>query len=88
MQCPQRLLTGDRAGAGGTARAGMVGEHAWTLFRAAVSSSRSLGVFSGLFVLLVFVDYVELLRSAGGRAVSASTVAQTSFCRVPQLLER
>lgn len=48
----------------------------------------SLGVFFGLFVLLVFVDYVDLLRRAGGLAVSAFYVAQASFCRVPQLLER
>jgi lipopolysaccharide export system permease protein len=48
----------------------------------------SLGVFLGLFVLLVFVDYIDLLRRAGGLAVSALVIAQASFYRVPQLLER
>jgi lipopolysaccharide export system permease protein len=50
--------------------------------------SASLGVFFGLFVLLVFVDYIDLLRRAGGLAISAFVVAQASFYRVPQLLER
>ncbi|NVN86581.1 MAG: LPS export ABC transporter permease LptG [Rhodopseudomonas sp.] len=50
--------------------------------------SASLGVFFGLFVLLVFVDYIDLLRRAGGLAVSAFVIAQASFYRVPQLLER
>ncbi|ABE40193.1 permease YjgP/YjgQ [Rhodopseudomonas palustris BisB5] len=48
----------------------------------------ALGVFFGLFVLLVFVDYIDLLRRAGGLAVSALVIAQASFYRVPQLLER
>ncbi|MBI5132111.1 MAG: LPS export ABC transporter permease LptG [Rhodopseudomonas palustris] len=48
----------------------------------------ALGVFFGLFVLLVFVDYIDLLRRAGGLAVSAFVIAQASFFRVPQLLER
>lgn len=50
--------------------------------------SSALGVFFGLFVLLVFVDYIDLLRRAGGLAVSAFVIAQASFYRVPQLLER
>jgi len=50
--------------------------------------SASLGVFFGLFILLVFVDYIDLLRRAGGLAVSAFVIAQASFYRVPQLLER
>lgn len=49
----------------------------------------ALGVFLGLFVLLVFVDYIDLLRRAGGRtSISALLIAQTSIYRVPQLLER
>ncbi len=32
----------------------------------------ALGVFFGLFVLLVFVDYIDLLRRAGGLAVSSA----------------
>jgi lipopolysaccharide export system permease protein len=49
----------------------------------------ALGVFFGLFVLLVFVDYIDLLRRAGGRPhISAMMLAQTSMFRVPQLLER
>lgn len=48
----------------------------------------SLGVFLGLFILLVFVDYIDLLRRAGGLDVSAFTIAKASFFRVPQLLER
>lgn len=49
----------------------------------------ALGVFIGLFVLLVFVDYIDLLRRAGGRpGISVLMIAQTSIYRVPQLLER
>ncbi|KIZ42762.1 MULTISPECIES: LPS export ABC transporter permease LptG [Rhodopseudomonas] len=48
----------------------------------------SLGVFFGLFVLLVFVDYIDMLRRAGNLNVSALVLAQASFYRVPQLLER
>ncbi len=48
----------------------------------------SVGVFLGLFILLVFVDYVDLLRRTGSLAISALVVAQASFYRVPQLLER
>ncbi|ABD87866.1 LPS export ABC transporter permease LptG [Rhodopseudomonas palustris] len=49
----------------------------------------ALAVFAGLFVLLVFVDYIDLLRRAGGRpSISALLIVQTSVYRVPQLLER
>uniref|UniRef100_Q07LF8 Permease YjgP/YjgQ family protein n=1 Tax=Rhodopseudomonas palustris (strain BisA53) TaxID=316055 RepID=Q07LF8_RHOP5 len=48
----------------------------------------AVGVFLGLFVLLVFVDYIDLLRRSGGRAIPALLIAQTSMFRVPQLLER
>ena len=48
----------------------------------------SLGVFFGLFVLLVFVDYIDLLRRAGGLPSRRCVIAQTSMYRVPQLLER
>jgi lipopolysaccharide export system permease protein len=48
----------------------------------------AVGVFLGLFVLLVFVDYIDLLRRAGGRPISGLLIVQTSLYRVPQLLER
>jgi lipopolysaccharide export system permease protein len=51
--------------------------------------SATLGVFVGVFLLLVLIDYIELARrSANVGAVSTSTVALTSFYRVPQITER
>lgn len=48
-----------------------------------------IAVFAGVFVLVMLIDYIELLRhSANEREVSAWLVAQTSFYRVPQLAER
>jgi lipopolysaccharide export system permease protein len=49
----------------------------------------ALGVFAGIFVLLVLVDYIEMVRRTSGLAsVSAIAVAETSLFRVPQLLEK
>lgn len=49
----------------------------------------ALGVFVGIFVLLMLVDYIEMVRRTAGLAsVSAVTVAETSLFRVPQLLEK
>lgn len=49
----------------------------------------SLAAFLGIFVLIVLVDYIELMRRTASIAnASALFVAQTSFFRVPQLLER
>jgi lipopolysaccharide export system permease protein len=49
----------------------------------------ALGVFAGIFVLLVLVDYIEMVRRTSGLAsVSAVAVAETSLFRVPQLLEK
>jgi lipopolysaccharide export system permease protein len=49
----------------------------------------ALGVFAGIFVLLVLVDYIEMVRRTSGLAeISAVTVAETSLFRVPQLLEK
>ncbi|WP_213774702.1 LPS export ABC transporter permease LptG [Bradyrhizobium sp. dw_78] len=49
----------------------------------------AFGVFAGIFVLLVLVDYIEMARRTSGLAsVSAITVAETSLFRVPQLLEK
>ncbi len=49
----------------------------------------ALGVFASIFVLLVLVDYIEMVRKTSGLAsASAITVAQTSLYRVPQLLEK
>jgi lipopolysaccharide export system permease protein len=46
-------------------------------------------VFASIFVLLVLVDYIEMVRKTSGLAsVSAITVAETSLFRVPQLLEK
>src|SRR3954466_10057043 len=49
----------------------------------------ALGVFASIFLLLVLVDYIEMVRKTSGLAsASAVTVAQTSLYRVPQLLEK
>ena len=49
----------------------------------------ALGVFASIFVLLVLVDYIEMVRKTSGLAsVSAIAVAETSLFRVPQLLEK
>ena len=49
----------------------------------------AVGVFASIFVLLVLVDYIEMVRKTSGLvSVSAITVAQTSLYRVPQLLEK
>lgn len=49
----------------------------------------SVSVFAGIFVLVVLVDYIELMRrTANIPSASALFVAQTSLFRVPQLLER
>ena len=49
----------------------------------------ALGVFASIFVLLVLVDYIEMVRKTSGLVgVSAVAVAETSLFRVPQLLEK
>jgi lipopolysaccharide export system permease protein len=49
----------------------------------------ALGVFASIFVLLVLVDYIEMVRKTSTLAtVSAIAVAETSLFRVPQLLEK
>ena len=49
----------------------------------------AVGVFASIFLLLVLVDYIEMVRKTSGLATaSAITVAQTSLYRVPQLLEK
>jgi len=49
----------------------------------------ALGVFASIFVLLVLVDYIEMVRKTSGLAsASAVAVAETSLFRVPQLLEK
>ncbi|MDO9061288.1 MAG: LPS export ABC transporter permease LptG [Bradyrhizobium sp.] len=49
----------------------------------------AVGVFASIFLLLVLVDYIEMVRKTSGLAsVSAITVAKTSIYRVPQLLEK
>jgi lipopolysaccharide export system permease protein len=49
----------------------------------------ALGVFAGIFVLLVLVDYIEMVRRTSGLVeISPVTVAETSLFRVPQLLEK
>ncbi|MBN8991717.1 MAG: LPS export ABC transporter permease LptG [Rhizobiales bacterium] len=49
----------------------------------------ALGAFASIFVLLVLVDYIEMVRKTSGlEQASAITVAQTSLYRVPQLLEK
>jgi lipopolysaccharide export system permease protein len=49
----------------------------------------ALGVFASIFLLLVLVDYIEMVRRTSGLAsASAIVVAETSLFRVPQLLEK
>lgn len=48
----------------------------------------TVAVFLGVFVLVVLIDYIELTRKTSGSDVSSWLVVQTSFFRVPQLLER
>ena len=49
----------------------------------------AVGVFASIFLLLVLVDYIEMVRKTSGLvSVSAIKVAQTSLYRVPQLLEK
>ena len=49
----------------------------------------ALGVFAAIFVLLVLVDYIEMVRRTSGLAsASPLMVAETSLFRVPQLLEK
>jgi lipopolysaccharide export system permease protein len=49
----------------------------------------ALGVFASIFMLLVLVDYIEMVRKTSGLAsASAVMVAETSLFRVPQLLEK
>ncbi|MDU1669701.1 MAG: LptF/LptG family permease, partial [Bradyrhizobium sp.] len=49
----------------------------------------AVGVFASIFVLLVLVDYIEMVRKTSGLAsASALMVAETSLFRVPQLLEK
>ena len=51
--------------------------------------SAVLSVFFGIFVLIVLVDYIELMRRASDVPnLSAWMVAKASFFRVPQLTER
>ncbi len=49
----------------------------------------AIGVFASIFMLLVLVDYIEMVRKTSGLAsASAVVVAQVSLFRVPQLLEK
>jgi lipopolysaccharide export system permease protein len=49
----------------------------------------AVGVFASIFVLLVLVDYIEMVRKTSGLvSASALMVAETSLFRVPQLLEK
>jgi lipopolysaccharide export system permease protein len=49
----------------------------------------AIGVFASIFVLLVLVDYIEMVRKTSALvSASAVTVAETSLFRVPQLLEK
>ena len=49
----------------------------------------AIGVFVSIFMLLVLVDYIEMVRRTSGLTTApALMVAQTSLYRVPQLLEK
>jgi len=63
-------------------------QHAWAILRRPLRSLGA-GVFASIFVLLVLVDYIEMVRKTSGLAsASAIAVAETSLFRVPQLLEK
>ena len=48
-----------------------------------------MSVFFGIFLLIVLVDYIEMMRRAADVPnLSGWVVAKTSFFRVPQLMER
>jgi lipopolysaccharide export system permease protein len=48
-----------------------------------------LAVLIGLFVLIVLIDYIEMMRRMGDvEGISAVAVAQISLLRVPQVVER
>src|SRR5215470_14353786 len=48
-----------------------------------------LVVFAGIFVLVMLIDYIEMMRRAGDIPnVSPVLVAKTSIYRVPQVVER
>ena len=49
----------------------------------------AIGVFASIFLLLVLVDYIDMVRKTSGLvSASAIMVAETSLFRVPQLLEK
>ena len=49
----------------------------------------AVGAFASIFLLLVLVDYIEMVRKTSGLpSASAIMVAKTSIYRVPQLLEK
>src|SRR5476649_2703368 len=49
----------------------------------------AVGVFASIFVLLMLVDYIEMIRRTSGLVTtSAIAIAETSLFRVPQLLEK
>ncbi|MBV9458292.1 MAG: LPS export ABC transporter permease LptG [Bradyrhizobium sp.] len=49
----------------------------------------AIGVFASIFLLLVLVDYIEMVRKTSGLASAPPImVAETSLFRVPQLLEK
>jgi lipopolysaccharide export system permease protein len=49
----------------------------------------TIAVFGGIFMLLVLVDYIEMVRRTSSiPTASALMVAETSLFRVPQLLEK
>src|SRR5689334_9764414 len=51
--------------------------------------SAVVAVFGGVFLLVVLIDYVELMRRASDLPNSSAwLVAKTSFFRVPQVTER
>ena len=51
--------------------------------------SAVMGVFAGVFALVVMIDYIELLRKTDDiKDVSALLVAKISLFRVPQIIER
>jgi lipopolysaccharide export system permease protein len=48
----------------------------------------TLAIFFGMSLLILLIDYIELLRRTSNLNVSALFVAQTSIYRVPQITER
>jgi lipopolysaccharide export system permease protein len=47
-----------------------------------------LVVFAGIYAVVTLIDYIEMMRRAGGIECVGSAGCKTSIYRVPQVVER